>query len=116
MDPYKVRNQADIDENENLGSDTDEDEQLTEDKGCDTQQEQVQVQERVFPSKSFHNPPASTNSTPWSIEKNEETVNLSENGCSCGRGFSSISSDLLIVEGTGWPEAVVSCHESLVWY
>ena len=34
----------------------------------------------------------------------------------CGRGFSSISSDLLIAEGTGWPEAVISCHESLVWY
>ena len=42
MDPYEVRNQADNDENENLGSDTDEDERLTEDKGCDTQQEQQQ--------------------------------------------------------------------------
>ena len=114
MDPYEVRNQADNDDNENLGSDTDEDERLTEDKGCDTQQEQQQ--ERVFPSKSFHNPPASTKSTPWPIEKNEETVNPSKNGCSCRRGFSSISSNLLIVEGTGWPEAVVACHESLVWY
>ena len=99
MDSYEVRNQADNDENENLGSDTDEDERLTEDKGCDTQQEQQQ--ERVFPSNSFHNPLASTKLTPWSIEKNEETVNLSKHGCSCGRGFSSISSDLLIVEGTG---------------
>ena len=113
MDPYKVRNQADNDDNENLGSDTDEDERLTEDKGCDTQE---QKQEQVFPSKSFHHPPASTKSTPWSIEKNEETVNPSKNGCSCRRGFSSISSNLLIVEGTGWPEAVVACHESLVWY
>ena len=67
MDPYEVRNQADNDDNENLGSDTDEDEQLTEDKGCDTQEQQ---QEQVFPSKSFHHPPASTKSTPWSIEKN----------------------------------------------
>ena len=42
MDSYEVRNQADNDENENLGSDTDEEEQLTEDKGCDTEQEQQQ--------------------------------------------------------------------------
>ena len=42
MDSCEVRNLADDDENENLGSDTDEDEQLTEDKGCDTQQEQQQ--------------------------------------------------------------------------
>ena len=67
MDSYEVRNQADDDENENSGSDTDEHERLTEDKGCDTQQEQQQ--ERVFPSKSFHNPLASTKSTPWSIKK-----------------------------------------------
>ena len=42
MDSFEVRNQADNDENENLGCDTDEDEILTEDKEGDTQQEQQQ--------------------------------------------------------------------------
>ena len=74
MDSYEVRNQADDDENENLGSETDEDEQLTEDKGYDTQQEQQQ--ERVFSSKSFHNPLASTKSTPWSIEKRMKKLSI----------------------------------------
>ena len=51
MDSYQVRNQADNDENDNLGSDTDEDEeeeeQLTEDKG-------VTHNKNNNESKSFH--------------------------------------------------------------